>query len=349
MKKIEINVSKPYNVLIGKNLLDKIGSLSRPLCNGNKAMIITDDNVEPLYYEAVKNSLENSGFQVYKYVIANGEASKNSTNFIKILNTLAEYRFTRTDTLFALGGGVVGDLTGFCASVYLRGISFIQIPTTLLAAVDSSVGGKTAIDLDAGKNLAGAFYQPKLVLFDMNTLDTLSDEIFSDGMAEVIKYGMIYDKELFNNLKRKQITEDIISRCVEIKRDVVMVDEFDNGLRKILNFGHTMGHAIEKCSNFQLTHGTCVAIGMALITKYAVKAGKCSNDCYDELCEVVQLYNLPTECDYSSDVLFNSATSDKKREGDKLSIILPLRIGKCIIEDIKVSDFSDIINIAIER
>lgn len=348
MKNIEINVSKQYNVIIDKDCLKNVGALSKPLCKGNKALIITDDIVEDLYLNTVQKSLLDSGFEVYSYIIKNGEASKNAENFLKILNKLAEYHFTRTDTLFALGGGVVGDLTGFCASVYLRGVPFIQIPTTLLAAVDSSVGGKTAIDLDAGKNLAGAFYQPELVVFDIKTLSTLKPETFSDGMAEVIKYGMIYDNDLFLKLKNKDIDEEIIAKCVEIKRDVVKVDEFDKGLRKILNFGHTIGHAIEKCSGFSMTHGTCVAIGMALITKYSVIYGICDEKCYDELCEVIKLYNLPVNCEYDSEDLFFAATSDKKREGNKLSIILPKTIGECEIKDIDITDFLDVIRLAIE-
>lgn len=343
MRKIQINTSNKYDVIIDTNCLSKIGELSTPLCKTKKAMIITDDIVDKLYSKTVEISLINSGFDVHKYVIPNGEYSKNTDNFLKILNELANENFTRTDTLFALGGGVVGDLTGFCASVYLRGISFIQIPTTLLAAVDSSVGGKTAINLDAGKNLAGAFYQPKLVLFDINTLSSLPDKIISDGMAEVIKYGMIYDKSLFESLKNNNISEDIIARCVEIKKEVVTEDEFENELRKILNFGHTIGHAIEKCSNYSLGHGMCVAIGMALITKFCVKSGVCNQNDYEELCEVLQLYSLPIQYNYDVEAICQVINSDKKRSGELISLILIKQIGKCFIKDIPLSDIKEIV------
>ena len=343
MIKIEINTSKKYDVIIDADCLCNIGDLAKPLCKSNKAMVVTDDIVDKLYFNIVENSLTNAGFDVFKYVIPNGENSKNANNFLDILNTLANANFTRTDTLFALGGGVVGDITGFCASVYLRGISFIQIPTTLLAAVDSSVGGKTAINLNAGKNLAGSFYQPELVLFDINTLSTLPENIISDGMAEVIKYGMIYDKTLFNNIKNNKISEEIIARCVEIKRDVVSEDEYEKGLRKILNFGHTIGHAIEKCSNYSLSHGTCVAIGMALITKYCVKSGDCDKDDYDELCKVLCLYNLPCKCNYGADDICNVIKSDKKCSGNMLSLILIKEIGKNFIKDIPISNIKEII------
>ncbi len=344
MKKIHINVSKPYDVIIGKDLLKNTGEYAKKVLKGNKILIVTDDIVEKLYLEYVKNSVSQNGYIVETYTIKNGEQSKNSDEFLKILNFLAEKHFTRSDALIALGGGVVGDLTGFCASVYLRGISFIQIPTTLLASVDSSVGGKTAIDLSAGKNLAGSFYHPELVLCDLNTFRTLKDSVFSDGMAEVIKYGVIYDAELFERLKEKKIDEEIIGRCVEIKRDVVVEDEFESGLRKILNFGHTIGHAIEKCSNYKLTHGTGVAIGMAMITKYAVIKEITSKKCYEELMKIIKLYNLPLECDFSADELFNAATSDKKRDGDYINVILPLEIGKCSVKKITMNELKEIIN-----
>ena len=344
MKTIDINTSNKYNVIIDTNCLSKIGELALPLCKTKKAMIVTDNIVDKLYSKTVETSLSNSGFEVYKYVIPNGENSKNADNFLKILNALANENFTRTDTLFALGGGVVGDLTGFCASVYLRGISFIQIPTTLLAAVDSSVGGKTAINLDAGKNLAGAFYQPKLVLFDIKTLSTLSENIVSDGMAEVIKYGMIYDKSLFDSLKNNDINEDIIARCVEIKKEVVSEDEFENGLRKILNFGHTIGHAVEKCSNYTLGHGTCVAIGMALITKFCVKSGTCTQNDYDELCKVLKLYNLPVQHNYSIEDIYQVVKSDKKCSGELLSLILINGIGKAFIKNFPFSEIKGIVS-----
>jgi 3-dehydroquinate synthase len=221
-----------------------------------------------------------------------GEKSKNSVTYINLLNFLAENHITRTDALLALGGGVVGDLTGFAAATFLRGIKFIQCPTTLLAMVDSSVGGKTAIDLECGKNLAGAFYQPSVVICDITTLDTLSEKIFYDGCAEVIKYGVIASEELFEICRDgfKDNIEEIIYRCVSIKRDIVMEDEFDTGMRQLLNFGHTIGHGIEACSKYYITHGTAVAIGMVLITKAAVKMNMCNEEVLVRLEKLIEIH-----------------------------------------------------------
>ena len=249
MKTICIKASKSYQVHIGQQLIPQAATYIQKIHPVCKAAIISDSNVYPLFGKALEDSLSASGFSVISYVFTAGEASKNGETFLEILNFLAENEMTRSDFLIALGGGVVGDITGFAAATFLRGVSYIQIPTTLLAMVDSSVGGKTAIDLPAGKNLAGAFYQPSLVLCDLNALDTLPREIFCDGCAEVIKYGVLYDADLFYHLFEKGLQfdrEDVIARCVEWKRNVVIEDEFDIGARQMLNFGHTVGHGIEK-------------------------------------------------------------------------------------------------------
>ncbi|MDD6503238.1 MAG: 3-dehydroquinate synthase, partial [Oscillospiraceae bacterium] len=247
-------------------------------------------------------------------------------------------------------GGVTGDVSGFAAATYQRGISYIQIPTTLLAAVDSSVGGKTAIDLPAGKNLAGAFYQPGLVLCDYDTLNTLPEEVFTDGCAEVIKYGVIWDADFFEQLKspiRPQI-ESVIARCVEIKRDVVQQDEFDTGIRGLLNFGHTIGHAVEKCSAYAVSHGSAVAIGMALMTKAAYLAGRCDEDCVDSVYAMLRQYGLPTRTEFAPDDLLAAMLSDKKRSGSKISLIVPERIGKCDIVKLPVEEMKAFLRPALE-
>ena len=234
----------------------------------------------------------------------------------------------------ALGGGVVGDLAGFAAATFLRGIRFIQIPTTLLAMVDSSVGGKTAIDLPAGKNLCGAFCQPSLVLCDTDTLATLPEEIFRDGCAEVIKYGVLYDPQLFAHLQEKGLAFDreaVIRRCVELKRDVVMEDEFDTGARMKLNLGHTIGHGVEAKSHFGISHGKSVAIGMAIAARAAVNAGICKENACRKLLDVLNTFGLPITTEYTAEALYRYTLSDKKRSGGSVSLILPRDIGDCII------------------
>ncbi|MBQ2812197.1 MAG: 3-dehydroquinate synthase, partial [Clostridia bacterium] len=305
-KKIDVKAGKPYSVKIGKGLLDKAGEEAKALGLDGKALIVSDDNVAALYIEKASAALEKSGFEVFSFVIPHGESSKSAENLLAILEFAAENAFSRTDTFFALGGGVVGDLCGFAAAVYMRGTNFVQLPTTLLAAVDSSVGGKTAIDLEAGKNLAGAFYQPKLVLCDTDTFDTLPDEEFSNGMAEVIKYGMFCDGGFLDILTESNTDiEEIVARCVAIKARVVEADEFDKGERMFLNFGHTVAHAVENLSGYTTPHGSAVAIGMAVITKAAIALGKCESKTFDILVELLKKYRLPFECPYGIDEVYN--------------------------------------------
>ena len=260
------------------------------------------------------------------------------------MNFLAERRLTRADGLIALGGGVVGDLTGFAAATYLRGVGLIQVPTTLLACVDSSVGGKTAIDLPAGKNLCGAFYQPWLVLCDPETIKTLPDSVLSDGCAEVIKYGMLGDGDLLRRLQDVHIRdqlEAVIARCVEMKRDVVEGDEFDTGRRQLLNLGHTFAHSIEKLSDYAIPHGSAVAIGMMRITRAAVKKGLCPQDCLDALEALLKKYNLPLETQYSPEQLAEVALSDKKRAGDTLTLVVPCAWGESALRPVPVAELAD--------
>lgn len=336
MKKIHINASKEYDVIISKGILDDCGKLIKEVVPECKAAIISDDVVFPLYGEIVKKSLEESGYNVLSYVFENGEKSKSTKTYVEILEFLARYKLIRTDVIIALGGGVCGDMAGFAAATYLRGIKFVQIPTTLLAAVDSSVGGKTGINLLAGKNLAGAFYQPSMVICDTDTLKTLPDETFSDGVSEAIKCGMISDKALFEKMSGdfKDNIEEIIADCVTIKSRVVASDEFDRGERQLLNFGHTIGHAIEKCSNFSVTHGHAVAIGMAIMTKAAEKMGLCKN-VSKKLQEALIKCGLPTSCDFSAEALYNVTLSDKKRAGNEVTLVMPKEVGNCVLHKVK--------------
>ena len=346
MKTIHVTASKEYDVKIGSGLIATLGTEVAAICKTGTAAIISDSNVWPLYGEIAVKSLENAGFRVVHYVFPAGEASKNGHNYLAILNFLAENHVTRSDCVIALGGGVVGDMAGFVAATFLRGIAYIQVPTTLLAAVDSSVGGKTAIDLDAGKNLAGAFYQPKLVLCDTDTLSTLPPDILRDGCAEVIKYGVLYDPQLFAMLLQTGLDfdrESVIARCVELKRDVVAQDEFDNGARQKLNLGHTIGHGIEAQSNFTISHGQAVAIGMAIVSKAAVKYGICSRETQVQIQSVIAQFGLPAITSCSAQELFACALSDKKRTGGSFTLVVPERIGSCILKPTPVEELKDFI------
>lgn len=346
MNTITVKASHTYPVLIQKGLIGQLGEQVSAVAMPCKVAIISDSNVWPLHGLAATQSLLDSGFHVLHYCIDAGEASKNGETYLNILNFLAANQLTRSDVIIALGGGVVGDITGFAAATYLRGIRYIQVPTTLLAMVDSSVGGKTAIDLPSGKNLAGAFYQPSLVLCDTAVLDTLPEEIFRDGCAEVIKYGVLFDKVLFDHLLQCGMDfdrESVIARCIELKADVVCADEFDHGQRQLLNLGHTLGHAVEAQSKLTIPHGQAVAIGMALITQAASKYGICGKETALSVTAVLDRFSLPTHSPYGPDALFNSALSDKKRTGDTVNLIIPEEIGKCFIRPTPVDQLKSFI------
>ena len=334
MNTVHIHASRSYDVLIGSGLLSRLGQFVHDLLAARKVCLVSDHHVWALYGNTAKESLSAQGFDVTSFVFPAGEGSKNGSTYLELLNYLAEAKLTRTDCLVALGGGVVGDLTGFAAATYLRGIPYIQIPTTLLARVDSSVGGKTAIDLPAGKNLAGAFYQPSLVLCDIQTLDTLHPEIFRDGCAEVIKYGILYDPQLFAHLEEAGTAfhrDTVIRRCVELKRDVVAQDEFDRGQRMKLNLGHTLGHGVEKASHYQVSHGTAVAIGMAIVARAALSLNLCDEPTMERIISVLEKFDLPIHTEYTVEQLLAAALSDKKRSGGSVSLIVPRTIGQCDI------------------
>ena len=355
MQTVTVDASKKYDITIGFGLLGTAGERLAEKFGGCKITLVTDSRVDTLYSKTVINSLCDSGFQVEKFVFPEGEQSKNKNVLFELLEFLAEKRMTRNDLLIALGGGVVGDLTGFAASCFLRGIRFIQIPTTLLACVDSSVGGKTGINLNAGKNLAGAFWQPEAVFCDLETLNTLDEQTFSDGMAEVIKYGVIADRDLFDKVKGgnlrtdKELLESVVARCVSIKRDIVNVDERENGVRRLLNFGHTAGHAIEKCSNFEISHGSAVAVGMVIASRAAFKNGLSEDNCTDEIVEALVNNGLPAECDYSAEKLSAAALSDKKITMGNVAFIVPEKIGKCKIEKIGSLELVSFISDGLEK
>lgn len=336
MNTIRVTASRPYDVVIGSGVLEELGARAAQLLPGRSVCIVSDDTVAALYERQARQSLEAAGFRVLSYVFPHGEKSKSGESFLALLGFLAQSRLTRADALVALGGGVTGDLTGFAAACYLRGISYIQVPTTLLAMVDSSVGGKTAIDLPEGKNLCGAFWQPSLVLCDTDALQTLPRETFRDGCAEVIKYGVLGSRPLFDRLKGSPDWTEVVCTCVSMKRDIVQDDEFDTGRRQLLNLGHTLGHAIEKNSAFTLSHGQCVAIGMAMIARAAEKKGLCSPETCSELLTLLRQYDLPTETTQSAPDILAAALSDKKRQGQTLTLVVPRAIGQCELKKIPV-------------
>ena len=351
MRSVTVKTSETYEVLIGSGLLQKAGEEVKKVISPCKAAIVTDSTVVHLYEETVRKSLTEAGFSVCTFVFPAGEASKNIHTLSHLLEFLAKEEMTRTDMIVALGGGVTGDLAGFGAAVYLRGIPFVQIPTTFLSAIDSSVGGKTAVDLEAGKNLAGAFYQPKLVLCDTDVLQTLPEVVFADGIAEALKYGVLGDAALFEKIAGgdfRQDLEEIIETCVSMKRDVVEEDEFDTGKRQLLNLGHTFGHAIEQKSHFQMTHGHAVAIGMHLIAKAAEAKGIAEKGTAAAIAKALEQNQLPKETEFSPAEVAEGTLRDKKRRGGTISFVFPKKIGDCEIVKIPVEEVEALAKMAME-
>ena len=340
MNRIRIEAGAPYDVLVGDGLLDEAGARMKELLPPCRAVLVTDSNVAPLYAAGVEASMTEVGFTVTRYVFPAGEASKTMETLTGILTALASAGLTRSDLVVALGGGVTGDMAGLAAALYLRGVRYVQLPTTLLAAVDSSVGGKTAIDFAGRKNLVGAFYQPGLVLCDPGTFQTLSPEIIRDGLSESIKYGVICDEALFARFESDPAPDmtEIVTRCVEIKGDIVAQDEHDTGLRQLLNFGHTPGHAIEACSHYGISHGHAVAIGMLLMARAATAAGICEDDTARRLETVLQKAGLPTVAPYEPAQLAAAALADKKRRGGSITLVVPKRMGACVLHTVPVAE-----------
>ena len=329
-----------YSVVVGSGL--DYGKLALNAKKPCKVIIVSDDNVFPLYGDAAVGSFRESGYQTGSYVLKNGEASKTLATVTDLLGFLANEKLTRGDMLVALGGGVVGDITGFVSAIYLRGIDYVQIPTTILAAVDSSVGGKTGVDLSAGKNLVGAFHQPVVVLCDTNVFATLPKTVYADGMAEVIKHGMIADKEMLVSLNDLSINE-ICRRNIEIKARLVEQDEFDTGVRRLLNFGHTVGHALEAVSNYRISHGSAVAVGMTVITRAGVRSALTDSACMGDLVKALGCYGLPARCDFAGKELADAALHDKKRSGGTITLVIPKKTGQAGLCDIPVEQLEDFI------
>ncbi len=342
MLSVRIKVNPEYDVIIGKDLLKNAGSLIKNVRAQGVCAVITDTNVEKLYLETVLSSLKDAGFTPHAYAFSAGEENKNMETLTSLLDFMSEIPLTRTDFVVALGGGVVGDMAGFAAGVYMRGIPFVQIPTTFLAAVDSSVGGKTAVDLKNGKNLAGLFHQPSLVITDIDTFKTLSSENYACGSAESIKMGVISDPklfEIFENENPKSHEAEIVRRAVQAKADIVERDEKETGDRKLLNLGHTYGHAVEKLSNFSVPHGHAVAVGLSMAVRAAVKTGDMEKSTADRIIKTLEKNALPTACGFDAGEIYLSSLNDKKMSGKNLSIIVPREIGRCEIRKIPANEF----------
>ncbi len=343
IRKITINASKNYDVLIGNGLLNNLGEIFKERFSCKKIAVITDDIVDNLYGKKVVNSLKEKGFIISKFVFPNGEKSKNIETYTQILRFLAKEQISRTDLIVALGGGVVGDITGFSASTFNRGIPYVQIPTTLLSQNDSSVGGKTAIDLEEGKNLVGSFYQPALVLCDIDTLSTLSQKEFNCGMGESAKYAIL-DSKIFKLINSDFDLLDLVYLCIDYKRQIVEQDEFEKGNRKLLNLGHTLAHGIEKLSGYSVLHGNAVAKGLKLILLASKKHGfidqQTFNSCIETLKKCVG-ENTDIDCEHDIRSLIEVAMLDKKRDGDFINLVMVKGVGNCTVEKVNVDKLTE--------
>ncbi len=347
MRTVKVNTSAPYDILIERGVINNAGQYIKNVTNAKKAFLITDTNVEKFYAEKVLTSLKNSGFDTDIFVYEAGEKRKTLSTISEMYSRMADFNMSRKDIVVALGGGVCGDMAGFAAATYMRGINFVQIPTSLLAQVDSSVGGKTGVDIAQGKNLVGAFLQPILVLIDPDTLFTLPEYYINDGMAEVIKYGCIKDSGLFKTLENENaldIIDDVIERCVSIKRDVVSRDEKESGERMLLNFGHTLGHSLEKIYSFDgLSHGQAVAIGMVMITAASEKADITENGSTERIINLCKKYNLPVSDTADIKEIVKFCANDKKAGGGSVNLVLLKKIGESFIRKTPLNELESFI------
>ena len=355
---IDVAASKPYRVHVGTGCLDQVGPLVRAACGGAHAAIITDTNVGPLYAEPVRESLEAAGYEVVEHTFPAGEEHKRAATYLDMLEFLCAHEFGRGDTVVALGGGVTGDMAGFAAATYLRGIHLAQVPTSLLSMVDSSVGGKCAIDLEGGKNLAGAFYQPDVVLADVFCLATLSDAQFADGCGEVVKHAVLADPLLFDELEDEPLTPaalamspayvaDVVARNIQIKRDVVVADEREHGSRKLLNLGHSIGHAVEAAEDYTLGHGNCVSIGLVAMCRAAVAEGSLDQRTARRIERTLAAHGLQTRTELPADAIFAAARHDKKRAGSSIDLVIPHGIGDCAVERRTLEEFRQLMAIGL--
>ena len=348
----------PYDVSVGVGTLHGLGSRIAELLDPKRAFVVTETNVAPLYLEQVAVSLEDAGIEVATHTFVAGEQSKTIDTWARICRAMAAAGCDRDTVVVALGGGVTGDMAGFAAASFMRGVRLVQVPTSLLAMVDSSVGGKTAIDIPEGKNLVGAFLQPKLVLADAACLATLPRMQLADACGEVIKHAVLADPELFAHLERYPLTDEgrsfeemavVIADNVRIKRDVVVADERERNLRQTLNLGHTLGHAIEAASDYALGHGACVATGLCMVARASAKMGWCDEATSSRIERCVSLHGLPTCTDIPAERIIELACHDKKRHADSVNLVIPRAIGTCEIKRVGFEELKTIVELAQER
>lgn len=351
MRCVEVRAGRPYEVFIGRGLMDAAGGMIVEALGGTRmAAILTDDTVDALYGARVEQALSESGLRTCRFAMPHGEAHKTLATWEKMLAFLSEQGMTRADAVVALGGGVPGDVAGFAAASYQRGVDLVQIPTTLLAMIDSSVGGKTGVDLGGLKNQVGAFHQPRLVLIDPDALSTLPAATLLDGAAEAVKYGVLGDTELFERLSRGGWTEDaewVIERCVFHKAALVAADELDRGSRQLLNLGHTLGHAIEKCSGFRFSHGQAVAVGMIYAARIARSMGLCGPEVEADIAAALTAGGLPLSAPYGAAELAAAAMADKKRAGGEITLVLPRAIGRCELRRVPAAELEELARVAV--
>ena len=346
--------SRAYDVVVGAGVLDELGETCRRAAGGTRCCLVSDDTVAGIYAGRALGSLEAAGYDCRLLTFPAGEASKRLGTLERLLEGVAEAGLTRDDLVVALGGGVTGDMAGLVAALYLRGVQVVQVPTSLLAMVDSSVGGKTAVDLGAGKNLAGAFLQPSAVLADVRCLSTVPPELFRDSCGEVIKHGVLADPDLLSELEARPLTEPgrpeadlvrVVARNVEIKRDVVAADERERGLRQTLNLGHTIGHAVEAASGFALGHGSCVAVGLCCMARAAERLGWCEPGLAGRVGRVVAAHGLPIDTDLPHDVIVGYAAHDKKRHADGVNVVVPVSVGRSEVRRVSLGEFRRIVDL----
>ncbi|WP_058270298.1 3-dehydroquinate synthase [Olsenella massiliensis] len=347
--------SRDYLVHVGEGLIDEVGGIVRDACpRATRAQVISDSNVAPLFADAVARSLVDADLAATLSVFEAGEASKTMGTLAILLEGLAAGGLSRDDVVVAVGGGVTGDMAGLAASLYLRGIDYVQVPTSLLAMVDSSVGGKCAVDLSAGKNLAGSFWQPAAVVADMDCLDTLTPELLRDSLGEVVKYGVLRDRELFERLETTPLDLDVpdhellswvVARNVRTKRDVIKGDEREHGARQTLNLGHTIGHAVEAASSFGLGHGSSVAVGLCAMARAAAARGWCDAEVPRRIEALVASLGLPTDTDADHRALVDFAARDKKRHGQTLNIVVPRKIGQVEVRTVRLDELAELIDL----
>lgn len=353
-----VHVSTPtsaYDIHVGAGNLAQLGEVCRESAGGRRVCVVSETNVAPLWAKAAEDSLAQAGYDVAETIVfAAGEASKNFVTLAQILEGLAERALTRDDVVVALGGGVTGDIAGLAAALYLRGIKVVQVPTSLLAMVDSSVGGKTAVDLAAGKNLAGAFWHPAAVVADVRCLSTISHDLLTDSCGEVIKHAVLADARLLDALTDRPLnapgtTEqelvDVVARNVSIKRDVVNADEHERGLRQTLNLGHTIGHAIEAASNFELGHGSCVAAGLCCMLRAEVALGWCAPELLERVERCVAAHGLPTTTSVDHETLMRYMAHDKKRHADTMNIVIATDLEDVSVRTVTLEELAHIVDL----